>query len=56
MNLKLPKQIRFKGDLYDVPSPEELHEWDIDGGCETPDHDWVERDHPDGWFRLLGLI
>lgn len=56
MSFNLPKQFRFKGDLYDVPTLEELQEWELEGGCETPDHEWVEPDHPDGWLRLLGLI
>ena len=40
---------------------DQLQEWHLDGGCETPDGCWVE---PDGscrhdqpsWLCLLGLI
>ena len=43
------------------PSPDELMEWEAEGGCEATDGCWVE---PDGhcehgcpsWMIVLGLI
>lgn len=46
----------WKGQVYNVPSDEEIQDWMMDGDCETPDGDVVEPDHPDSWLRLLGLI
>lgn len=52
----LPKQIKWRGEIYDTPSMEELEMWSYDSVCETPDGDTVEPDHPDSWLSLLGLI
>jgi hypothetical protein len=46
----------WKGQVYDVPSDEEIQDWMMDGDCETSDGDVVEPDHPDSWLRLLRLI
>lgn len=53
---ELPKSITWRGQVYDVPSMDEIEEWVCDSVCETPDGDTVEPDHPDSWLRLLGLI
>ena len=52
----LPKQIKWRGEIYDVPPIEALERWAFDSVCETPDGDTVEPDHPDSWLSLLGLI
>ena len=52
----LPQSIVWRGKVYDVPSIDELEEWMCDSGCETPEGDWVEPDHPDSWLRVLGMI
>ena len=52
----LPKSIVWRGKVCDVPSLDELEEWAYDSGCETPDGDWVEPDHPDSWLRILRII
>jgi hypothetical protein len=52
----MPKVITFNGVEYETPSIEQLMEWEMDGGCETPEGEWVEPDHEDSWLRLLGMI
>lgn len=52
----LQKFIIWRGKKYEVPSLEELQEWMDDGGCETPDGEWVEPDAPESWLRILGMI
>ena len=45
----------------EIPSVEQLIEWEAEGGCEATDGCWVE---PDGtcehgcksWFIVLGVI
>ena len=41
---------------YEVPSLEDIEEWSFDSVVPTPDESEVERDHPDSWLRLLGMI
>ena len=48
--------ITFKGELYRVPTLEEVEEWVFDSVCFTPDEDEVEPDHPHSWLSILGLI
>jgi hypothetical protein len=48
--------IRFKGDMYAVPTIEEVEEWVFDSVCFTPDEDEIEPDHPHSWLSILGLI
>lgn len=50
------RKVRWRGEVYDLPTLEELEQWSDEGGCETPDGDWVEPDHPHSWLRLLGFI
>lgn len=52
----LPQTIVWHGKVYDVPTIEQLEEWMLDSGCETPDGDWVEPDAPESWLRVLGMI
>lgn len=49
-------QFFWQGEYYDRPTTEEMEEWLSDCGCETPDGEWVEPDHPDSWLSLLGYI
>jgi hypothetical protein len=48
--------IRFKGELYPVPTMEEMEEWVFDSVCTTPEEDDVEPDHPHSWLSILGMI
>ena len=48
--------IEWNGKSYDVPNLAQLEEWEREGGCETPEGEWVEPDHEDSWLFLLGLI
>ena len=48
--------IRFRGEMYPVPTTEEIEEWVFDSVCFTLDEDEVEPDHPDSWLSILGLI
>jgi hypothetical protein len=48
--------IRYKGQLYQVPTMEDMEEWVFDSTCLTPDEDEVEPDHPHSWLSILGLI
>lgn len=32
----LPAQIKWRGEVYEVPAFEELEYWMLDGVCETP--------------------
>ena len=48
--------IAFKGELYRVPTLEEVEEWVFDSVCFTPDEDEVEPDDPNSWLSILGLI
>lgn len=48
--------IKFKGELYPVPTMEEMEEWVFDSVCTTPDEDDVEPDHPHSWLSILGMI
>ena len=56
MLTKLPKTIVWRGQVYEVPSMDEIEAWIYDSVCETPDGDRVEPDHPDSWLYLLGFI
>ena len=48
--------IKFKGELYPIPTMAELEEWTFDSICTTPDEDNVEPDHPHSWLSILGMI
>jgi hypothetical protein len=48
--------IRFNGEMYPVPTMEEMEEWVFDSVCFTPAEDEVEPDHPHSWLSILGMI
>ena len=56
----LQYKVRYTS-VFEVPSIEQLHEWNFDSVCETPLENQVEPDGTDehgfpSWRRILGFI
>ena len=52
----MPYTIVWNGEVYEVPSIEELQDMMFDSVCETPAGECVEPDHPDSWLSLIGVV
>ena len=57
----LPETIEWRGQLFDVPTFEELEGWVFDSVCETLEGGTIEPDGWDcegcpSWLLVLGLV
>ena len=48
--------VKLGSFYYASPCVAQLQQWADDGGCETPDGEWVEPDGENSFLRLLKWI
>lgn len=54
--MEFPVTLEWKGNVYNVPTREELERMATNSVAETPDGEMVEPDHEDSWLVLLGIV